>query len=1001
MTAAVGEQAFFAEGFAALTGHEPFGWQSRLFRDHFARGEVPAALDIPTGLGKTSVIVVWLIALAWQAENGGVRLPRRLVYVVDRRTVVDQATDVAEELRRRLRAAIGRGTRVAEGDTGTDKVVSGWSPAQRSAARQVAEAFVSLCLDPDDDTSPLAISTLRGERADNREWQADPVRSAIIIGTVDMIGSRLLFSGYGVSRRMRPFHAGLIGQDTLLVHDEAHLSEAFGKLIRGIAQVQQAQKTLRPLRVMELSATQRSGTSVAFALSEKEKSEAEVTKRVQAVKLLRFEEAAEDKNAAIAKMVEVALRYKDERKRILVYVHSPSDARAIADRLARATADARVALLTGTIRGYERDALAETPLFKGFRSNPDRAAPAAIEYLVATSAGEVGIDLDADHLICDLTTLDSMIQRLGRVNRLGGREAEIHVVEWPKKRDKKQTKGNEQEGEKDTEKDDKEGGRENELDKRIAATKTALLSLPKRDGAYNVSPESLRALAARTDAFAPSPRTVELTDILIDNWALTRVKDLPGRPMPERWLHGIEAGEPDLYVAWRDEVSELAACLRNENRNSIRILKQLYDKHPILARERLRGPLSEVKRELEKIAKRKPKVAESSQADSEEREPPQPVQAILLPANGDPVVGALSDVLEREAILPNATIVLPPSAGGLDARGMLAGDERFAPERTRYDVADDLTTTTRDERRRLRVLLTREPEAGGWSARGIGQAIEVPNVSVERLTAAPNVKAAARTICTHFALAEKALLVLDRDEQGEPVRALLLLGEGRAATTAQDDPAASARWQDLGEHLSWAAEEADRIVQRIGLMAEVPAIAEAVVIAARWHDRGKNRPEWQKAIGHPPPRRGEDVSWKPWAKSGQRGFDDSACGSYRHEFGSLREAAEDETIRRHPERDLILHLIAAHHGWARPHFEPDQWDIADGVSEEENAAVAAETMRRFARLQRRFGHWGLAWLESLVRAADYAASGRLPANGAPASAAPQAPANAGAKENVA
>ena len=83
------------------------------------------------------------------------------------------------------------------------------------------------------------------------------------------------------------------------------------------------------------------------------------------------------------------------------------------------------------------------------------------------------------------------------------------------------------------------------------------------------------------------------------------------------------------------------------------------------------------------------------------------------------------------------------------------------------------------------------------------------------------------------------------------------------------------------------------------------------------------------------------------------------------------------TIAAHPERDLILHLIAAHHGWARPHFEPEQWDIADGVTEEQNSAVAAETMRQFGRLQRRFGHWGLAWLEALVRAADYAATERL------------------------
>src|SRR5207237_4864610 len=97
----------FAAAFAALTGHQPFRWQQRLF-DDFVRGEIPDACDIPTGLGKTSIIAIWLIALAAQAERAQpgydkVTLPRRLVYVVNRRTVVDQATDDAEMMRTQLR----------------------------------------------------------------------------------------------------------------------------------------------------------------------------------------------------------------------------------------------------------------------------------------------------------------------------------------------------------------------------------------------------------------------------------------------------------------------------------------------------------------------------------------------------------------------------------------------------------------------------------------------------------------------------------------------------------------------------------------------------------------------------------------------------------------------------------------------------------------------------------------------------------------------------------
>ena len=40
----------FAEDFQALTGHPPFRWQTRLFQRHFAKGDIPAALDLPTGL---------------------------------------------------------------------------------------------------------------------------------------------------------------------------------------------------------------------------------------------------------------------------------------------------------------------------------------------------------------------------------------------------------------------------------------------------------------------------------------------------------------------------------------------------------------------------------------------------------------------------------------------------------------------------------------------------------------------------------------------------------------------------------------------------------------------------------------------------------------------------------------------------------------------------------------------------------------------------------------
>src|SRR6266498_2505391 len=210
--------ATFETRFKALTGQRPFPWQINLYEDWFVKGEFPRSCNLPTGLGKTSVVAIWLIALMDHPH----KMPRRLVYVVNRRTVVDQTTDEVERLRQNV-AKLGN------------------VPAH---------------------TQQLVISTLRGQFADNREWSADPSRPAVICGTVDMIGSRLLFSGYGVGFKTKPLHAGFLGQDALLVHDEAHLEPAFQDLIVAIRKEQERCKEFKTFRVMELSATSRSGGEV-------------------------------------------------------------------------------------------------------------------------------------------------------------------------------------------------------------------------------------------------------------------------------------------------------------------------------------------------------------------------------------------------------------------------------------------------------------------------------------------------------------------------------------------------------------------------------------------------------------------------------------------------------------------------------------------------------------------------------------------------------------------
>jgi CRISPR-associated endonuclease/helicase Cas3 len=72
-------------------------------------------------------------------------------------------------------------------------------------------------------------------------------------------------------------------------------------------------------------------------------------------------------------------------------------------------------------------------------------------------------------------------------------------------------------------------------------------------------------------------------------------------------------------------------------------------------------------------------------------------------------------------------------------------------------------------------------------------------------------------------------------------------------------------------------------------------------------------------------------------------------------------------------KDLILHLVASGHGRGRPHFPPEEAFDPESKGRDVNK-IAIEVVQRFARLQRKCGRWGLAYLESLLRAADWAAS---------------------------
>jgi len=212
--------------------------------------------------------------------------------------------------------------------------------------------------------------------------------------------------------------------------------------------------------------------------------------------------------------------------------------------------------------------------------------------------------------------------------------------------------------------------------------------------------------------------------------------------------------------------------------------------------------------------------------------------------------------------------------------------------------------------------------------------------------------------------------VLRRDGEGARLE-WLVIEHFKDAAQQEDARSISAKAQELGEHQSWAEEKAKEIAAAVGLSGNA---AKALALAASLHDEGKKAPRWQRAFKAHRDAQRFDLAI-PLAKT--RGpIDQAILGGYRHEFGSLPYVEKSSEFKALPDdfRELVLHLVAAHHGQARPVIETRGCEDGPPSLLEERALAAA---LRFTRLQKRWGPWGLAWWEALLRAADQQASRRL------------------------
>lgn len=364
----------FFEFFIAATAVEegPFPYQDRLAQEPW-----PQLLDIPTGLGKTAAVsLAWL----WKWYKQAPDMTRRLVYCLPMRVLVEQT---AQEITRWV-----ENLRV------------------RFSDRAVPRVFV-----------------LMGGVTAN-EWDEQPDQPAILVGTQDMLISRALNRGYGLSRYRWPMQFSQLNNDALWVLDETQL---MGVAVETSAQLQGLREklgTIRPVRTLWMSATltdQQLGTVdhrmpetgwSRLSLGKADNSLDGVLKRTNSRKSLQTTSFSLDKASAKGEytrlLAELVLGQHVAGTLTLVVLNRVQRAQDLyASLLKHGRKSESIALIHSRFRPPER------------RRHEAQLAATGDRIIVATQAIEAGVDVSAATLVTELAPWSSLVQRFGRCNRYG------------------------------------------------------------------------------------------------------------------------------------------------------------------------------------------------------------------------------------------------------------------------------------------------------------------------------------------------------------------------------------------------------------------------------------------------------------------------------------------------------------------------------------------------------------------------------------------------------
>jgi CRISPR-associated endonuclease/helicase Cas3 len=986
----------FVDFFRALWQEkDPFPWQTALARWIEERGRWPETISVPTSAGKTAVIDIAVYALA----RGWVAAATRIFFVVDRRLVVDEARERVEAIRDAI--------------------------ATKPALEPFRVALQRRC----GSDQFLYVSTMRGGMPLETAWAKSPIQPTVCVTTVDQLGSRLLFRGYGVSPKMAPIHAGLAATDSLIILDEAHLSEPFRQTLTHLKSYRSekwcAEMVGKGLQVTSMSATLNSGEqseAMHFEFREsylRGERPSEVLRRRLTVskvtelvtvgdasaslwkrppqsnksELCRWRQQESLRLAALeSKCVELAreaLSLADLPKVIGVILNRVNSARSVFRQLQKRNADngdpADVILLTGRSRPIERETLV-AKYWERIRAGRTRDASNRPIFVVATQCIEAGANVDFDVLITELASLDALRQRFGRLDRFGDCQ---HAHAWIVARADHAKDG-----------DEAIYGRASQETFRLLESFRPRTKKGQPASPINLGISALAEILPKDLANYLVDRKCAptLMPAHLDFFALTNPHPAPD-PDPAVFLHGPQTEPESISIVWRADLSEhmdrwgeTLALLPPTSAEALPL--PIYAAKQWLAGKTIDGIVDLEGTSVSETASR-----QSGQLRRR--------GLIWRGKNRKPVLLKDEDDLAR--LTPGSVLVVHFSAGGVDDFGW--NPESDAPARDLADVA--LSRQRARPTLRLHSALVAswldpeqepQPDAQAELVRAVQEAR--PAMDDDLATGADPQKSERALILVQ----ESGFVRRDIRDIAAAARAAFkpypngsgLICSGRKEPShspvflwEDEDSSLEEEQRSLAEHSLDVATVLRRWLEQVALP---PDVEQTLMAFPQLHDIGKADPRFQDFLyGGPAESDGQPLR----AKSGDGDLTReeirdrwSACvlpDRWRHELCSLDllEANRD-LLHTVPEkrRPLLRHVIGTHHGFGRilpPVIDNAGARTFDCVLSGQVCSLAVPRgwhrldsgwIDQFAALQRQFGWYGLAWLEAIVRLADHVASAR-------------------------